>query len=121
MRFQHEGKEYKVVFRYENYDGRRGIQCAVFYIERNNDLKWTTMVSSASSLCSKNDRFVKETGRMIALRRAADGIEDKNLKAAVWTAYMNRKNAPIVVSIKDPKEQASSGASAGPETYSAWL
>jgi len=50
---------------------------------------WETM-ATAEAVCSRQDAFVKEQGRRIALRRCVEDIADPALKARIWDAYLTR-------------------------------
>lgn len=48
-------------------------------------------VCSGTCYLSENDRFVKETGRKIALARALKYVFNKEERTQFWNAYFNRK------------------------------
>jgi hypothetical protein len=54
-----------------------------------------TLLSQGRARCSPEDNFRKEEGRKRALTRALDPLPfDKEDRALVWTAYLNRKLGP---------------------------
>jgi len=51
-----------------------------------------------NSVCSYRDRFVKEEGRKLALKRALETCFNRSVRTAIWQAYWASK------SINKPKE-----------------
>ena len=47
-------------------------------------------LATSSSVCHKNDTFVKEIGRKKALKTAIKSL-DRATRTIIWTAYNNRK------------------------------
>jgi hypothetical protein len=75
-----------ITFRYGYINGRRATAC---YLEADDGRWWGGVAE-----CSRKDRFVKETGRQIALQRAATSLS-LNLCKPCWVlireAYEIRK------------------------------
>lgn len=45
----------------------------------------------AMAICSVKDRFEKEIGRRVALRRLIEQVEDPEIRAAIMKTYFNRR------------------------------
>jgi hypothetical protein len=75
-----------ITFRYGYINGRRAVAC---YLERDDGQWWGGLAQ-----CSREDRFVKEKGRQIALSRAATSLSLDICKPCwvlVRQAYDDRK------------------------------
>lgn len=84
MRFIYKETEFRLHFRHDN-----GVTTAYLRTPvASNDL------ASAQARCSTKDKFVKETGRKIALTRMLAPLS-KEFRTAVWTCYLNRKNTEV--------------------------
>jgi hypothetical protein len=44
---------------------------------------------TGQAVCAKEDHFVKETGRKVALTKAVADLP-RDVRAAIWQAYLNR-------------------------------
>jgi hypothetical protein len=77
-----------ITFRYGYINGRRATAC---YLEADDGRWWGGLTE-----CSREDRFVKETGRAIALQRATTNLS-LDLCRPCWTlvrkAYDDRKRS----------------------------
>jgi hypothetical protein len=115
MTFAYNDRHYKIQFEYAAYTGHagRGLYCHIFEVQGNTE----TEIATGWSSCVPQDRFVKETGRKIALARALrhpyrslvrgpDAVnggeahwvdqlpqpwDAKTFRTAAWTAYLNRR------------------------------
>ena len=83
MKFEYEGSEFRIRFHYEYKTTRVEI---VNYLAKS-------IVVNGDSYCAPSDRFCKETGRKIALKRALHQYLPKSFRTAVWKAYHGRKGA----------------------------
>jgi hypothetical protein len=75
-----------ITFRYGYIHGRRATAC---YLERDDGQWWGGLAE-----CSREDRFVKETGRTLSLSRASTSLS-LDICRPCWTlvrkAYDDRK------------------------------
>lgn len=55
-----------------------------------------TEVTSEYAICSSNDKFIKEIGRKVSLRKLLNkqwpGQENKHIRTLIWNTYLNRKS-----------------------------
>lgn len=86
MKFSHDGKEYRIEFKYTVVDGRRETTCL---INTGATRESEETYSVGNAMCSEQDQFNRETGRELALKRALDDLP-RPFRAAAWTAYRNR-------------------------------
>ena len=107
MTLDYQGETYHIWFRREIYDlagiKRRDIKpgtplgytiahIGVLDHKDTNGLPVYRIVSIGKSVCVAPDQFVKETGRLIALRRALDDGHHKEFKRIVFNSYLGRRN-----------------------------
>jgi hypothetical protein len=106
MKFKYDGSEYAIEFQRRHRDVtiiRHGIVKVVksthpyttAKLLRKNDLGEYTTVEAASVGCAKFDTFNIAEGRVQALRTLSVTLRKRNhekeLSAAMWNAYLNRK------------------------------
>jgi hypothetical protein len=115
MNFEYEGCKFRITFQYAVIEGANGIRC---YIDDVSD-EQHKRVANGYSRCVSGDRFVKETGRKIALTRALDKMfielssgqypltwldvfptewSRRGFRAAAWKSYFERK-APLMIGV----------------------
>lgn len=82
MRFQYKARAFSIRFHYTNLN-QRIIECMI-YDDTGDALKFY-----GSAYCHPKDRFVKETGRKIALAQALAGAT-REFRTLAWHAYHNR-------------------------------
>jgi hypothetical protein len=91
--FEFAGNKYALQFKYETeLEKERGLfrrtYCTLFkYVES----QWLPSVIEGEALCVPEDRYVKETGRKLALTRALSSVS-KEFRTAAWQAYHSRRN-----------------------------
>ena len=115
MTFEYEGDTFHIWFRRSINDlgdvkkkdikpGRHlGVTLAYIGLLDHEDEKGLPVyriISFGKSVCVAPDQFVKETGRLIALRRAVDDLNfyldvdrNKKLKTLVFENYLGRRDA----------------------------
>jgi hypothetical protein len=79
-----------ITFRYGYIHGRRAVAC---YLERDDGQWWGGLAQ-----CSREDRFVKEKGRVLALARAAKAYTDTILSPSPFKVlYADEKHDYIFI------------------------
>lgn len=87
--------KFRIWFKYESdRNGRREVCCFI----DEEDAPGTTF-AAGSAICAPSDRFCKETGRKVALKKALDGAPwafrtDKDFRTAAWQCYHKRAEQP---------------------------
>ena len=92
MKFNVSGTEYDIRFKYvKNESGQVETKCKISRV--NPDLVGSerySVVVTGNAMQSVRDRFNKQTGRKVALTRAANAFSnDKADRKAVWDAYLS--------------------------------
>ena len=60
------------------------------------DLHIGEIVYGAAAITNINDRFIKEFGRKLTLKRALARTNlDKNERTTIWNAYLNRRKIKV--------------------------
>lgn len=100
LQFEHDGVKYMIDFEYHeevqqyNHYPRPGVR---IYEER--DVRSTyvficneggRIILGAHATCQPEDRFVKETGRSLAIRKLAKSLTNHELASAMLKCYFNR-------------------------------
>lgn len=90
MQFEHNGYQYRIVFKYGTYYDRfhemgRSVEASLLYLM---DKEWR-LVGFGYSRRVHTDRFVKEKGRRIALTRALKKWQ-RPFRTVAWKAYRSR-------------------------------
>lgn len=93
MIIKNNSVEYRLCFKYaKTENGRRSIACKIEEVETgkkfNEDGK---TIGTGESICDTRDKFVKATGRKIALKRAMACISKED-RTVIWKAYTNKAN-----------------------------
>jgi len=92
MIFSHKGVTYRLWFKYVLLpDLRRETTCI---INRGESRENEETYSIGNSQCVPQDKFVYETGRKLALKRALSG-EDREFRHKAWECYRNRKQVLV--------------------------
>ena len=103
-----DGYYYKYWFRHDRYKSPKQVTfgnrvgvvdiraTTTVYVHRNKigQKSYTdaaNLMAMGFSHCSVKDTFVKETGRVVALRRLMDGISDKRVREAIMKSYFGRE------------------------------
>ena len=95
MKFTFNGTSYSIWFKYTHFDGKRETVCII-------DTPDKQTFAAGSALCAHGDRFVKATGRSIALERALlDAIKRKGQTHEFWKAAMKAFNNRAVAQRKE--------------------
>lgn len=91
MRFNFDGREYSIKFRYDSVEDKKKGKYRILTTAIINPINGGVPKVGFSD-CSPKDQFCKETGRLLALMRAAtpDGVAFTDV---VLRAYNNRKAA----------------------------
>ena len=89
MRFQYQGKEYWLEFRYWQAVNVRFVDCRIF---EPKDRDSVASLAMGGARCSPGDKFCKEVGRKVALARAIRSLP-REVRTSIWAAYHGRKGA----------------------------
>lgn len=96
MFFDHDGKHYRLMFRYgvDKYKHRTVTasveeRATVTTVDGVQE-KWIPVIIGKSRT-NPLDRFLKEDGRVLSLRRASDNM-GRDMRKAAWDAYTNRRS-----------------------------
>jgi hypothetical protein len=99
LQFEHDGVTYTIDFDYatsieqRSYHPRRGVS---LYEEREVRITYAILltngryITEAAATCQPEDRFVKETGRSLAIRKLAKSLANQQLATAMLKCYFNR-------------------------------
>lgn len=89
MRVNHDGEQFKVVFKHGcTFGGKKFTRCIIECDEKH--------VSEGLACCSSRDQFSKERGRKLSLARALNEAfshkdSAKDIRKAFWEEYLKRK------------------------------
>jgi hypothetical protein len=103
VHFTHDGVKYSITFEYHpaEYGLGRSTYCR---ISVNSPLfvdpagMWDTYVA-ARTWCHPTDKFVKETGRKLALAQALSLVQDRAFRRVAWECYLGRGKSQKKTSI----------------------
>lgn len=57
----------------------------------------STTLYKGRAICQIGDQYCKETGRKIALKRALENINNRDMRRAFWQAYHSRPGSKVTV------------------------
>lgn len=102
MRFTYNGNSYEIDFQYDNLyeeEVHQPTSKVYIYIRKLviqttarvfvNRIKFAPFCFGYSR-CQPEDRFIKETGRTLALKDAVKNLDDHELRTRIYECYFNR-------------------------------
>lgn len=92
MIVQHsDGFDYMVKIYYPVHN--KVTQCDIYRVESGGSFRNRGVyITSGKASLDTRDRFVKKTGRKIAITKALESIDDKELRSAIWNEYFVKTN-----------------------------